>query len=296
MKRYLAVAVIFASGCQTQLEGPAPRRQTPQEAPAPRPHALPEGHVRLLVTGVIAGEDPEQPLSAAATRKAWSKAVVHVHCAPGTSYQALLEHVIGPAVDAKSTSLVLHASREGPKTRLDLAYVPASMHVTFATLAVERGRLRLEGKTHTEDDACLRAIRALRSSWRGEGRLAIQLRVPRAQQALPLEDLQRAAALVVEGGCRPVLSADDSAYQLERKRFEHAMAAEGLDERLRLLRAHVKAYPKPPWVSVAYSPFAWEWEGELYVGDEWNEWKHVRTGNTIHAETLRQREQDKQGN
>lgn len=271
MRGSLAAASILLLGCQAQQA---------QQDRAPRHSALPDHHVHLSAEGTLRAGDAGEVLSAATLRD-WRAKAIHVHYETGTTYRALLEHIIAPAIEAESTSLVLHAPGGDRETPLHMVYVSPSMHVSFATLKIRGSGLSLERRSFEDDGACLEGIRALRKDWRGTGTLAIQLDVPRTNEELSLEALQRTASLVSDGGCRPVLNAGDCGYAIERKRFEHAMAAKTVDERLRRLKAHVEAYPKPPRVSTAYSPFAWEWEGEIYVGDEWTEWRHVRTGETV---------------
>ena len=277
MKRFLAALSISLLGCQAQQ----PAASAPPEAqvPAPPQRSLPQDHVRLTSRGALLTSAGE-PLSAAAIAATWREQAVHVHFEAGASYGALLGEVVGPAVGAEATALVLHSLEGERETRIEFAYSPAGVEVGYLILVLERAGLRLKSESFPDNEACLKALRTQRQSWIGSGALWVQLHVTPANEALPLETLQEAAALVVEAGCRPSLIAGHCAYAIERRRFERAMAAESLEERLRLLRAHLQAYPKQPRTSLGYLPFAWEWKGEIYVGNEWTEWTHVRTGET----------------
>jgi hypothetical protein len=257
-------------GCQAQ----------PVE-PAPRGHALPKHHVHLSAEGVVRGGEQGGVLSLPTTLRAEKTKILHVHCDPKTTYRTFLMHVLAPAIEAESKALVLYSEEGDGGIRLDMVVVPDSHHVSFATLVLGPNGLSFEGTPFRDEDTGITAIRDTREGWRGSGTLAVQLDIPRTNEGLLLPALQRAAALVRKADCAPALISGDCAYAIERHRFEHAMSAKETGERLRRLTAHVKAYPKAPGVSTRYLPFAWEWKGEIYVGNEWTEWHHVRSGRTL---------------
>jgi len=281
MKSFLTVAPILLLACQSQPE-PKPTPAQPAATQArPTEAARPKQEFHLSRAGLVGG-DTGVAVSAVAASKAWHKKAIHLSYEPGATYRSLLKEVVAPALEAESSALVFHAPDSDLETRVDFVPDTPGIQVDYATLYLRSRGPSFGDKalTLTDDAACLAAVAKQREAWRGRGKLAILLQVVPANQDQPLRDLQRIAGLVVKGGCRPVLHAGSCAYGIERLRFERAMAAETVDERLRLLRAHIKAYPKPPRTSVAFLPFAWEWEGEIYVGEEWSEWTHVRTGQT----------------